>query len=254
MNAHPATAEPTPSAEGREPTDYFAAGHAGGAVNPFARRVAGLRTAMVSAVSDEDMVAITARLVRDARDGNNTATKLLFQYVVGRPGPAVDPDRLAIDEFRRLQQSAVPPEALTAMLRCVPAEFWLQLWPLLAEAQAAQLADQFKGLCAQADERDRRRAERAARKAERRQRRREKRERARQANGQAAPSTNGDYGGAAAVHGEGAPSTNGDFGETGAADGGHRPSTNGEYGPDALTAFLNWLRGQRRAADGGAEG
>jgi hypothetical protein len=160
MSQHTTATQPTTREASREPNGRFAVSDAGNSINPYARRVAGLRTAMLAAVSDDDMQAITARLVREARDGNNTSTKLLLQYVVGKPAPAVNPDTLAIDALRLLQQSAVPPEALLPTLRGVPAELWLQLWPLFAEAQAAQLAKLFKAECAKVDEKERRAAER----------------------------------------------------------------------------------------------
>jgi hypothetical protein len=215
MSQHTTSTEPNTTDAGREANGRFANGNPGGCGNPFARKVAGLRTAMVAAVSDEDIGAITTRLVRDARDGDKTATKLLFQYVIGKPGPAVNPDTLVLDEFRLLQQSAVPAEALTPMLRGVPVEFWLQLWPLFAEAQAAQLARQFQELCARADEKDRRAAERAARKEERKQQREE----------------------TVTVP----PSTNGSDGEERL----NPPSTDGDNGDGMLAALFDWLRGQR---------
>jgi hypothetical protein len=53
--------------------------------NPFARRVAELRAEFVKAISKEDLRAIVARLVADAKAGNAAAAKLLLQYGVGKP-------------------------------------------------------------------------------------------------------------------------------------------------------------------------
>ena len=184
MSASSSAAKPA-SANGRDSDGRF------GPVNPFAQQVAALRAALVESVTPDDIRAIAARLVQDSRAGDNTATKLLFQYVIGKPQPATDPDKLDVDEFRGLQEAAVPPEVFAAMLRCVPLALLLQLWPLLIEAKTNETAGFVQETCAHADEKDRRRQERAAKKAARRQRRRDKREQARQATEPAAaPSPN----------------------------------------------------------------
>jgi hypothetical protein len=255
MHEHPASPEPATSSEGRESNGRFAKGNRGGPGNPFARSTAALRATLQRKVTDRDIEEIADRLLADAKAGDNTATKLLFQYVIGKPQPAADPDKLDVDEFRGLQEAAVPPEVFAAMLRCVPLALLLQLWPLLIEAKTNEAAGFVQETCARADDKDRRRQERAATKAERRQRRREKREQARQAKEPAAaPSTNGSNGRPATAEGEIAPSVNGHIGSNGSGDGQQPPSTNGDNGADALAILLRWLRGQRRPSDDDAHG
>ena len=191
MHEQPTSAEPTSSSEGRESNGRFAKGNRGGPGNPFARQTAAFRATLQRKVTERDIEEIADRLIADAKAGDNTATKLLFQYVIGKPQPATDPDKLDVDEFRGLQEAAVPPEVFAAMLRCVPLALLLQLWPLLIEAKTSEVAGLVQETCARADDKDRRRQERAAKKAARRQRRRDKREQARQATEPAAaPSPN----------------------------------------------------------------
>jgi hypothetical protein len=201
-----------------------------GPVNPFAQQVASLRAALVESVTPDDVRAIAARLVADSRSGDNTATKLLFQYVIGKPQPAVDPDRLAIDAFRTLQLTAVSPEVIAQIARGVPLELVLQLLPILLAAKDGELGAFVQGECERMDKKDRRREERKRRRAER--------ERSDEAGHEgeelaaAAPSTNGDDGGARA------------------SDDDRRPLTNGDDGDGVLKVFLNWLRGGRNGSDG----
>src|SRR5437588_7556061 len=85
---------PAPAPEERDARGRFAAGNGGGPGNPFARRVASLRTILLECVSEDDMRHIAGQLVVMAKSGDLAATKLLFQYVLGKPAATVDPDTL----------------------------------------------------------------------------------------------------------------------------------------------------------------
>lgn len=84
----------------RNNNGQFASGNAGGPGNPFGRRVAKLRGLLMDSVSDDDLKEIVASMVQQAKAGDAAAVKLLLAYLVGKPGDAVDPDRLAVDEAR----------------------------------------------------------------------------------------------------------------------------------------------------------
>jgi hypothetical protein len=92
-------AEPS---NGRDSKGRFAPGNSGGPGNPFARQTAQLRSALVQRVTREDMERIADDLVFMATNGNLAAIKLLFQYVIGRPAAAVNPDTLDVQEFREV--------------------------------------------------------------------------------------------------------------------------------------------------------
>jgi hypothetical protein len=93
---------------GRDGQGRFAKGNAGGPGNPFARRVAALRQALLDAVTEDDMSAVAARLVEMARGGDLAAIRLLLAYTVGKPAPCVDPDTLDQHEWQVCRKSAVP--------------------------------------------------------------------------------------------------------------------------------------------------
>src|SRR5450631_2273310 len=84
---------------GRDAGGRFTKGNAGGPGNPFARRVARLRSVMLACSTDEDMKVITEMLIVLARTGDLAAIKLYYEYVVGKPRPAVDPDTVDYQEF-----------------------------------------------------------------------------------------------------------------------------------------------------------
>ncbi len=88
--------------------------------NPYMRRVAELRRAVVDAVNPCDMETIGQLLMSRALVGHLPSTKLLFRYVLGKPTRPPDPDTLDQDEFRRLQQSPVTGQALNDALNSLP--------------------------------------------------------------------------------------------------------------------------------------
>ena len=110
MNAEPHTPASTPDRApsgngqpGRDCKGRFTAGNTLCRGNPFARRVAALRTTMLERVTPEAMGDITDALIARARVGELAAIKLLFDYVVGKPVEQPNPDRLDIDEWKLLR-------------------------------------------------------------------------------------------------------------------------------------------------------
>src|SRR5207302_1401078 len=83
-------------------------GNSGGPGNPFARKVASLRKALLDSVSEQDLKEIVLVLKLKAQRGDLAAVRLLFQYCIGRPEPVKDPDRMDADEWDRLRQMSVP--------------------------------------------------------------------------------------------------------------------------------------------------
>src|SRR5262245_37656038 len=96
-----ASSEPTPvssTAAGREPAPG----------RPFASRASVLRLAIMDAVTQDDVRGLTRRLVAEGLAGDKASVRLLWQYAIGKPGPAPDPDRLAYEEWRAQQEAALP--------------------------------------------------------------------------------------------------------------------------------------------------
>jgi hypothetical protein len=210
------TTTPATNPDARDESGRFMKSNRGGPGNPFARKTAALRAALLNIVSEQDIMEIACRLVMDAKNGDKAATKLLFQYVIGKPQPAVNPDTLDVDEFKNLQAEAECGEALPRVMEQPSLPFWLEALKITTDANTRRVAREMGDMLADADEKDKRRAQRAAKRKERKRRRREA--------AMAAPSTNGENGKCAA----GAPSTNGAIG-------------NGAL----LDAFTDWLRDRR---------
>ncbi len=112
---------PSPDGDnGRDASGRFARGNAGGPGNPFARRLAAFRKVLLAAVTEDDLRAVTAELVRRARDGDVLAMRLLLAYVIGRPTDAVDPDTLDQQEWDIYRQHPARFEDITALLQTMP--------------------------------------------------------------------------------------------------------------------------------------
>jgi hypothetical protein len=60
-------------------------------------------------------------LVEKAKEGDVAAARLVLSYTVGRPGAAVDPDRLDIEEFDIYQQEAKTHDQFMTPIKGVPA-------------------------------------------------------------------------------------------------------------------------------------
>jgi hypothetical protein len=87
---------------GRLPDGRFAVGNKLSKGNPFSRRLAGMRTALLDAVGEDQLKRVVTKMVDLAAAGDVAAATLLFQYAVGRPTRAVNPDTLDLAELRLL--------------------------------------------------------------------------------------------------------------------------------------------------------
>ena len=106
---------------GRDVHGRFTKANPGGPGNPFARRVAALRKALLDSVSEQDMVEMVEVLKQKARGGDVAAIKLILQYCVGKPEAPKDPDRMDVDEWQRLQQMRVSQGQFERTVEDVPA-------------------------------------------------------------------------------------------------------------------------------------
>src|SRR5690242_10359886 len=77
----------------RDDRGRFARGNHGGPGNPFGRRVADMRKAMLAAVSLQDVADVFQELLAKAKTGDVQAMKLFLAYTVGKPEKVHDPDR-----------------------------------------------------------------------------------------------------------------------------------------------------------------
>jgi hypothetical protein len=137
------TVAPVPPASGRDADGRFAKGNLGGPGNPFARRVAALRQALLRAVTEEDVHDLAGRLLESARGGDLAAMKLLLGYVLGRPAEVVDPDTLDLKEWQLYQQSLAPADEVHGMLHRIPPEFGLVMLRTVLPCLAATLGSEY---------------------------------------------------------------------------------------------------------------
>ena len=79
---------------GRSLGGRFGKGNKGGPGNPFAAKVARLRSAMLRSVSPADMKAIIGKLVEEAKGGNVQAAKEVMERCLGKPFEADLMERL----------------------------------------------------------------------------------------------------------------------------------------------------------------
>jgi hypothetical protein len=84
---------------GRDSQGRFTPGNPGGPGNPYGRRVAELRKIMLECVTDSEMRIIVGELMVQAKCGKLAAIKLLFQYILGKPTEAPNPDAVDVDEI-----------------------------------------------------------------------------------------------------------------------------------------------------------
>jgi hypothetical protein len=167
-------AKPQAADGGRDAHGRFVTGNPGGPGNPFARRVAALRSALLASVAPEDIQAVACELVRQAREGNLAAARLLLSYTLGKPAPAVDPDTLDLHEFKLYRRVPDPsqamldattrpalPFALDYMRTVRPGLAGAQMRTLAEEARARQLKEEAEA-AAKAERAARRQARKAA--------------------------------------------------------------------------------------------
>jgi hypothetical protein len=97
---------PNPSVNGRDTLGQFSKGNPGGPGNPFARLVAELRKLAVEAVPPEKLRAIFVKMSDLALEGNVQAAKFVTSYLIGKPPPAPEPDRVDINEWSLMKEEA----------------------------------------------------------------------------------------------------------------------------------------------------
>ena len=75
---------------GRTPTGRFAVGNRGGPGNPFIRRVTKLRSALLKAVTTEDIAEVVQMLIDKAKAGDVAAARELLDRTIGKARQPVD--------------------------------------------------------------------------------------------------------------------------------------------------------------------
>jgi len=131
-------AEPAPENTDRDHRGRFVRNNRGGPGNPFARKVAALRAALLASVTDQDIQEVRAALLLEAKKGNVAAARLFLAYTVGKPADTVNPDCLDTEEWQVHQQNVVPPEEIQQTFEKVP----IQLANEVARAALPVIGDE----------------------------------------------------------------------------------------------------------------
>ena len=90
---------------GRDGRGRFAPGNRGGPGNPHAAQVSRLRSALLDAITPDDMRAIISALIGKARSGDVHAASVLFERVLGKPLELDIIDRIETLEAQFLEVS-----------------------------------------------------------------------------------------------------------------------------------------------------
>jgi hypothetical protein len=114
-----------PVIDGRGPDGRFLPGNRAAKGNPYAAKVARLRSALINAVSQKELRLVVRKLIDQAKLGDVPAARLLLGYAVGVPD-------------QRHTLSLDPPLPETAVL--VEDDNWYGNAGRLAEASAAKAA------------------------------------------------------------------------------------------------------------------
>jgi hypothetical protein len=105
---------------GRDAKGRFTAGNKGGPGNPFGRRLAEMRQAVLRAVTPADIERVMAMLLQKANVGDVAAAKLVLQYAVGKPQTVAEPDRVEVDEWQLQRRLSVPGDEFFGAMNGVP--------------------------------------------------------------------------------------------------------------------------------------
>jgi hypothetical protein len=258
---------------GRDGRGRFTKGNPGGPGNPFARQMAKLRQHLLNSASPEEIDFVKAQLMELIAKQNPLAIRMYFEFIIGKAGPAVDPDRLDIDEWRLLKETSPCLQDLHVlsntfdigmhldMMRAARAKNTAvfegrtsreqakraqQAEARLAKARARHFAQQAAAAAQAAEEAEAEDAEEAEAEAEEPRTLEDSRAGlAPEAEAQPEADANGAHGAAAngdGVHATAAPSTNGDTpptptaGAVPSANGDAVPSPTGSNGDDAALA------------------
>jgi hypothetical protein len=76
------------SPNGQTARGRFAQGNLGGPGNPYARRTAALRSALLDAVTEQDIRAVARALLKRAKAGEIPAIRELLDRLLGKAGDA----------------------------------------------------------------------------------------------------------------------------------------------------------------------
>jgi hypothetical protein len=114
--------QPVPPANGRDARGRFVPGNAGGPGNPFYRRQAEFRRAMLALFTPEDVASLLRVMLALGRNGDVAAARVFLEYVVGKPHKAPDPDREEHHEWQLFAEAPRLADVSELLENGVPAD------------------------------------------------------------------------------------------------------------------------------------
>jgi hypothetical protein len=150
--------EPSSNGDSRDGQGKFVKGNAGGPGNPFARQTAALRSAILRFMTPEKIEELVKVIYEQALQGDMRAAKLILSYAVGQPRPAVDPDRLDLEEMDLFGKQARTPEEFDRILYSPTARMMCMLLQTMVPGFEKEALGKLAAGIQELDERDRMRA------------------------------------------------------------------------------------------------
>jgi len=99
-------ADPPSPYDERDAAGRFAPGNKGGPGNPYARQSALLKRVFLEEGEPRRIRRIARKLLDLAEQGNVQAAKIVCNYCLGKPTPAVDADRVDLDELSCFKEAS----------------------------------------------------------------------------------------------------------------------------------------------------
>jgi hypothetical protein len=153
VRAGSAPAAPSETASnGRTARGTFALGNSIAKGNPFARKMAALRAALLKNLDEGKLAGLADVLYAAAVAGDWTAAELLLRYAIGRPTAAVNPDTLDHDEFRQLLSGPSLASVFYAATQAADPRLAVELWAGLRPPDADALWRRLDDECRRAPE------------------------------------------------------------------------------------------------------
>ena len=98
---------PSPTGSGgRDKRGRFGPGNKSGTGNPYAKRVAQLRSAMIATVTEQDIAEVITKMLELAKGGDMVAAKELLLRTLGKPTEAD-----LLERIERLERKLLNSEA-----------------------------------------------------------------------------------------------------------------------------------------------
>ncbi|CAN5573851.1 hypothetical protein BH10PLA2_BH10PLA2_25120 [soil metagenome] len=116
----PTSAATGPAGDKRGAQGYFAKGNSGGPGNPHARQCARMLEMFRNAITDEEMYFLSRILFERASTGDMSALKMVWQYKMGKPLPAPNPDSIDRDEWDHFQKDGTTIDEMKQALGRLP--------------------------------------------------------------------------------------------------------------------------------------